>query len=176
MNNTVIQAIGFFGLFFTIISFQSNQGKKILYFQVISASFFFIHFLLLGAITGSIMNVLSIIRNYIFYCREKKWANKPIWLYIFILAFMFATLLTWESSYSILPMIGMITSTIGLWMKNPTYIRLVLLLSPPCWFVYNFISGSIPGMIGDLSILVSIIVGFIRFDLIRLFIREDTSN
>lgn len=165
MNNWAIQAIGFGGLLFAIISFQKKDRKGILFFQILASSAYFFHFLFLGAATGSIMNILGAIRNYIFYNKDKSWANKIFWLYFFIAIYIVCALFTWKNSYSALPLIGMIAGTISFWMKNPKYIRLVILISPPCWFIYNLVSGSIPGMITEVFSIASVIIGIIRLDI-----------
>ena len=84
MENFITQAIGFVGLFFAFISFQKKQRGGILFFQILASAFYFFHFLLLGAYTGSVMNLIGAFRNYIFYNREKAWAGKLFWFYLFI--------------------------------------------------------------------------------------------
>jgi len=42
--------------------------------------------------------------------------------------------------------------------------RLGLLSSPP-WFTYNFISGSYPGMVIEVLLVTSNLIGQYRFDL-----------
>ena len=165
MNYWIAQAIGFVGMTLTIISFQKKQSKGILFFQVLSASAYFFHFLLLGAYTGSIMNIFGAARNVIFYHKDKPWVGHRFWLYLFIAIYIICAVLTWKNIFSLLPLIGMIVGTISFWMKNPKYIRLIMLLSPPCWFTYNLVTGSIPGMITEIFTVISIVVGIIRLDI-----------
>ncbi|MGE5473879.1 MAG: YgjV family protein [Ignavibacteriales bacterium] len=167
MSAAIIQAIGFAGLLFAVLSFQNKQRKNILLCQIIGSIFYIFHFLLLGAITGSIMNLIGAVRSYVFYNREKKWASKLIWLYIFLFLVIIGALFTWKNNFSILPMIAMCVSTVSFWMKNPKYIRLIMLLSPPCWLTYNIVSGSIPGVMTEIFVFISLITGIIRFDIIK---------
>ncbi len=165
MGNWIAQAIGFAGLILAILSFQKKERNGILFFQIMASLAYFVHFLLLGAVTGAIMNLLGATRNYIFSNQEKGWAGKPFWLYLFIAVYVLAAALTWKGPYSLLPMAGMIVGTVSFWIKDPKVTRLVFLLSPPCWFMYNLISGSIPGMATEIFTAASILVGIIRFDL-----------
>lgn len=167
MKIWIAQAIGFIGLFLAILSFQQKQRKGILFFQILSSGVYFCHFLLLGALTGAVMNIFGAMRNWVFYHKEKTWANKVIWLYLFLALYTVSTVLTWKNIYSIFPLIGMYSGTVSFWLKTPKYIRLVVLFAPPCWFTYNLISGSIPGMLTEAFSFVSIIVAIIRFDLLK---------
>ena len=165
MNYWVAQLIGFAGLTFSILSFQQKQRQGILFFQILAALAYFFHFLLLGALTGSVMNLFGAARNVVFYYQEKAWAGKKFWVYLFILIYIVSTIFTWKNGYSIFPLVGMIVGTVGFRMKNPKYTRLIMLVSPPCWFTYNLVSGSIPGMLTEVFNIGSIVVGIIRFDL-----------
>jgi hypothetical protein len=165
MDNAMAQTIGFAGLILAMLSFQKKERNGILLFQIMASLAYFVHFLLLGAVTGSIMNLLGATRNYIFANREKGWAGKPFWLYLFIAVYAVVTALTWKGPYSLLPMAGMIVGTVSFWIKDPKVTRLVFLLSPPCWFTYNLIAGSIPGMATEIFTVTSILVGIVRFDL-----------
>ena len=175
MKNLAIQAIGFIGLFFVALSFQNKQRKGILLFQMLASVFYVIHFLLLGALTGFIMNLISIARCYVFYNKEKEWASKKIWLYFFMVLATLGAVFTWKNSFSILPMIGMCVGTASFWMNNPKHIRLLILISPPCWFTYNLISGSIAGMITEIFSLTSVVIGIIRFDIMKPSSKNDCS-
>jgi len=165
MNNWAIQTIGFVGLLFSIISFQKKDRKGIIFFQILASSAYFLHYFLLGAVTGSLMNLLGAVRNCIFYNNDKGWANKIFWLYFFIGIYIICALFTWENSYSLLPLIGMIAGTVSFWVKNPKYTRLITLISRPCWFIYNLVSGSIPGTITEAFSIASVIIGIIRLDI-----------
>lgn len=176
MNNFIIQAIGFVALFFVFISFQYNDRKKILGFQVISACLFCAHFFLLGALTGSIMNFLSIARNSVFYNRGKKWANSIVWLFGFIIIFILGGMCTWQGIVSILPIMAMTFSTISLWSKNPKATRLIMLGGSPCWFIYDVINKSIPGIFTEIFVLSSLLIAIFRFDIMKTKIEESCEN
>lgn len=167
MKDIIIQGIGFIGMLLAVWSFQHNRRGRILLLQILSSCFWVVHFLLLGAFTGSIMNLISVARGSVFYHRDRKWAGNMIWLYVFMGSFILGAVFTWKNSFSLLPMVAMIISTISTWMKNPRNIRLVMLLSPPCWFTYNLISGSIAGMMTEVIVFSSIIIGVVRFDLLK---------
>lgn len=167
MINYIGQAVGLIGLTFAVISFQKNSNKGILFFQVASSLTFTLHFTLLGAYTGAVMNFLGALRNLVFYNRTRKWADKKIWLYAFIIIYAAAGIVTWKDIYSILPIIAMTLSSIGLWIKNAKYTRLVVLPSSPCWLIYNIATLSVAGILTETFVLISLIVAIIRFDILK---------
>ncbi len=167
MNDTkfiIAQAIGIIALCCAMISFQQKEHKKIMLFQVMASSLFAVHFFMLKAYTGSILNVLSLFRSGIFYFKDKKWASHPIWTYIFCILFALSTAFTWEGAISLLPLAGCIFMTISFNLKSPKLVRIFSSPSSLCWIIYNFISGSWAGVITELFNLGSIVVGYIRLD------------
>ena len=163
----IAQAVGIVGLIFAVISFQKNNNKGILLFQVMAALTFFIHFTLLGAYTGAAMNLIGAARNLVFYNREKRWAQSRYWVAAFIGIYIIVGMLTWKDGFSILPIIAMTLSSVGLWIKNPKFTRLIVLPSSPCWLVYNIVSSSIAGILTETFVVTSLIIAVIRFDILK---------
>lgn len=164
MQTYIAQGIGVLGLLFAIISFQQNTNKRILLFQILATITFSVHFLLLGAYTGSLMNFFGIMRGLLFYNREKKWADKKYWLYVFSAIYIISGIATYENFYSIFPTVSMVLSTFGLWVKNPKHIRLIMLPSSPLWLIYNIVNFSIAGIITEIFVISSLAVAMFRFD------------
>lgn len=168
MVQIIGQSIGFIALIISIFIFQKNKRTTMLYILMTSSFLFMVHYLLLGAVTGAAMNLISTIRNYIFSKKDKcSWANSSLWLYFFIGVFIISGLITWEGYISILPIIGMISGSISFWISDPRKIRLVALIAPPLWFTYNFLSHSYSGMIAEILNVTSITIGIIRFDIMK---------
>lgn len=157
--NIYAQIVGFIALLSAIAVFQSNDRKKMLYIQLLTALLFAVHYGLLGAWTGVAMNLIGGARNYIFIRTRRQ-----IWLYVVIITFIAASIVTWQSAYSVLPLVGMVSGTIAFWMSSSSKIRYLALLSPPVWFIYNFLVGSYAGLLAEMFIFASIIVGIQRFD------------
>lgn len=79
----VAQIIGIAALVCAICSFQQNNHKKILFFQILSGTLFTIHFTLMGATLGGVLNFFGMLRSIVFYNKDKKWVQGTKWLYIF---------------------------------------------------------------------------------------------
>ena len=164
----IAQLVGLIAMTGTISAFQINNRKGMLKVLIGTAFLYSVHFFLLGAYTGTAMNAVNMFRNYVFYNKyDKKWANSNLWLVFFIVLFIFMGLLTWQGWYSSLPVIAVVSGAVAFWMKNPRYIRLLALIASPCWFVYNFIVGSYPGMAVEIFTATSIVVAIIRYDILK---------
>lgn len=125
-----------------------------------------VHFLLLGAATGAVMNLIGAARAFAFYKVEPTKRNRWIlWSFLSLLAI--ATALTWQGIISLLPFAGSAANVIAYWQKQPKTIRRFALATPPPWFIYNVISGSYPGMIVEVLKMTSNIVGQYRLDFKR---------
>jgi hypothetical protein len=171
-GNLVAQGIGMGGLIFAIFSFQNNKRNLILFFLGMAQLFFIFHFALLGVWTAAAMNIVGSTRTFFFIFRgRKKWTDNNAIMYVFISLFLIAGLISWQNWLSIVPIIAMIIETVGLWQKNPRLIRFIVFVPHPLWLAYNFIHRSYPGVLTEVFILVSLITGIIRFDILP-WVRE----
>ena len=134
-------------------------------FQMTASALFCIQLFMVGAITGGCVDSISFVRTAIFSQNDKKWASSPIWLGVFVVAMIVTGIFTWEDAWSILPIIGSVLSTIALWMKKSSHIRIISLFVGPCWLIYNLIHGAYTGALNELLAMTSIVIGIVRYDL-----------
>ena len=147
---------------------------------MLGSAFFFINFLLLGiaagtVLIGAIMNLLGIFRAAVFANKEIFRADKPIWIYIFIGAYLISYALVFTvfdapvnaKTFIVeaLPVIGMASSTFAFFSKEAKMTRRLGFITSPSWLVYDIINLSIGGIITEVLSLISITVGIIRHDL-----------
>lgn len=158
------QIIGLLAFACGIACFQSNDRKQILIWQLSGCVLWTAHFLILGAFSGAVLNAIAGLRAVVYINRGKRWADSIVWLFVFIGVAVVSTLLTWEGWFSLLPMTGIVVGTVAMRMKEPRMMRLLSLPSSPLWMVYEFITGSYAGLIGETFGMISIIVGMLRFD------------
>ncbi len=167
MDNIVAQIIGFLGLACNGLSFQQKKRKGILSFQICAAALFVVHYIILGAYTGAVINFLGMLRSIVFINSDKKWAKHPAWLGVFIFVFAVASIVTWADWYSILPATAMILTTVSYWLKNETKIRLVTFPSSPCWLIYNILTDSVAGIATEAVVMTSLIIAIVRYDILK---------
>lgn len=150
-----------------VISYQQKSHKNILAFQMVSGLLFTVHYLLLGAYTGAIMNLLGALRSLVYSNRGKKWSSSIAWPIGFSIAFLISGILTWDNVFSVFPLIAMLMSSIVLWIEQPKINRILSLPTSGCWLIYNIKTLSYPGIITEIFVLSSIVIGIIRLDIKR---------
>ena len=116
--NIAAQIVGIAGIVFSLLSFQLKKRKHIMLFQMTASLMFSAQLFMVGAITGGCLDLISFIRTLIFANNSKKWASSRWWLVGFIGVMIATGVLTWQSAWSILPIIGSVLSTVALWMKK----------------------------------------------------------
>ena len=166
MQLVIIQSIGYLALLSVVLSFQKNKRKSILFYMFLGIILFVIHYSLLNAWTGAIMNLIEGCMVYVAYNkRYKKWARKPYWLFLFIIVFLSAGVLTAKSFVDFLPAIAQVIGAVAVWQRQPKTIRILMLFPRPLWFIYNLSVGSQDGMLTEVLILLSVVIGIVRFDI-----------
>lgn len=168
MYNIITDIVGFIGAFFNIFSFQSKKNKYLFLLQILGSFFFTLNYLMLGAVTGAVMNIVGVIRGIVFMQGEK--TRKPYVIVILCLLIVICVILSGYQQLAegnfipLLPLIGMIFPTCAMFTGNGKVIRLVqLFLGSPGWIIYNILCGAKGGVICEAFIIISTIVSIIRF-------------
>ena len=169
------QILGFIGMTLNLISFQLKEQKKLIRLQFFSSIVFACHYLLLGAITGCILNVVGIARAFVYSNKEQPWAKTKLWLYGFCAAYFAVYILTFAAFgkeptvyyllLELLPVIGMVCTTIGFYLKNAAQVRKLALMNTPTWLTYNLFNRSIGGALTEIFCFISVVVGILRLDI-----------
>ena len=169
------QVIGIVGMTFGILSYLNKNQRGIMIFQLLATTFFSVHFLMLGAVTGCLLNVLGVVRAAVYSQRSThRWAAHPIWIYIFsasavgIYALSFAVFgkepTVWLLILELLPVIATAVTSVSYRMPGGAQVRVLSLFSSPLWLIYNACNGSIGGFISDSLSIISIFAGMYKHD------------
>lgn len=155
------QVIGLIGLIIVIFSFQKNNRKELLKYQIISSLFFSVQYLILGAMSGFVMNITMCIRNLIF----SKFENVPK-KYITVVVIIMTTLslVSYTGPISLLPCIGSIAYTISLAKSNLKITRIINVLTCVLYIIYDIKVLAIAGLISATIELLSTSVAIYRYD------------
>ena len=170
----IAQIIGFAGLAMNCLSYQAKSKKNLIVIQLFGALFFVIHFGMLGAIMGCMLNSVAVLRSLLFANSEKMHANHPAWLALFIAIYAGSYVLTFtvfEEALTIpnlllqiLPPVAMTFSTVSFRTKNAGTVRKLCLCCSPLWLIYNIFNFSISGILTESISIISIVTGIIRLD------------
>lgn len=160
----IAQIIGALAIFFWVISVQMKEKKTILINQMIANILYTIQYSLLGVFSASSMNFTSALRSFVFYNYEKqnKTATK-VWLIVFIGLVLTCGILTWDSMLSIIPITITLFYTIGAWIKDSKWMRIVFLIAAFIWIYYNYKVGAYICILGNMFEITSGIIALTRF-------------
>lgn len=161
------QGIGFVAVIVSLTVYQFNDRVRMLQIAMASALLFALSFLLLEAYTGAALNLLGAVRCYAYF--KVVPSRKNSWIFwLFAIASIAATVLTWGGLVSLLALAGTLLYGLSEWQKNTTSIRRLSMFGPPIWFSYNMIVRSYPGMAIEIAVIVSNVIGQLRFDRKRI--------
>ncbi len=163
--NFLVDGLGILGIATTVMIFQQKERKPLLYWKLVTDVFWLLHYLFLGAYSACASTAVSIFRSVVFLHADRKWAQSPAWLYIFLETSLALTLLVWQNMYSLLTLTGSFLSIFAYWMKKPRITRLLSVPSAACILVYNIVYHSWEGVVCDTFLIISAIAGIIRYDI-----------
>jgi len=165
MSPIIIQAIGFVGVLFFIISYQIKSNKMLFLLQLLGTATFCCQFLLLRATSGAVNLIGIIVRNgLLMKCRDWPWVRSKWTEIIFLGIFTIAFVATWQGLISLLPYAAVVGTTITYWTDNAQKIRLGnLACGSPCWLIYDALIGSWAGVLNESITLGSILVSIWRY-------------
>jgi hypothetical protein len=125
-----------------------------------------VHYLFLGGYTGMCINLASCFTNAVYWRRNKLGKSNLIFQILFGAMFVALGLLSWHSPFSMFVIIAKLISSVAMGIHNPRIIRILNLISFPCWLIYNIHMGSFSGIISDSLSITSVVIGIIRLDIL----------
>jgi len=168
------QTVGLFAMAFNIVSYQQKTRERAIGCQLCGGFLFAVNFFMLSAYVGSLLNLVAVVRAMIFLNKEKLKADRLPWLMGFTAVYVLSYLLTFflfgteptpkNLIIELLPVIGMVATTISFRYSDAKTIRKYGLVSSPSWLVYNIANFSIGAIVCELLSLCSILIGMFRFD------------
>ncbi len=157
------QAMGLVAVVLGFMSFQMRTQKKLLVLQTATTIAFCIHYYLIGATSGLMLNMLGIVRNLAYYHKDKSLFSGKKCPIFFTVVMGLVGLLSWQGYYSIFVVLGLVINTFCLSFVNPQHIRTSILVSSPLVLIYDAFVMSIGGVIYESVVIVSSIIGIIRY-------------
>lgn len=136
-----------------------KQRKKILYIQTVQIGMSVISNIILGGITGAIINALSCVRNILCYKNKLNLKEKII---ITVLAIIFSIVFNNLGFIGILPLISTI---VYLWLMNIEDVikfKILIIFTMLLWCVYDFYIKSYSSAVFDFMNIVANIVSIIQ--------------
>ncbi len=149
------------GLFF--YSYQVTEKRSLMIIQTVATALSCVQYLLIGAFSGFALNIVCIIRNFIFYFRDKNQRTDLISPILISLCIASASILSWEGVHSLLITLGLVVNTMCMGLCDAKSFRKTILISSSLILVYNIFAFSYSGILSESISLVSVIIGIIRY-------------
>lgn len=156
--------IGYLGLIIGVVAYQFNSHKKIVLSKALTDTIFGIQYLLLGGLTGAMMNFIGLVRDLTLAKFTKPGKRQYLLIGLFTAVLITATALTWSGPLSLMGLVAKSCTTVAFSIKSPKLLRLFTIPSCLLWCIYDFIIGSYGGSAYELFGLGSIMVAYFRYD------------
>ena len=177
-HEIVAWVFGILGILLSLILYAGRTRTHILICKLISDVLWFVNYILLGAYTGALLNVIAIGRETVFYNRDRrKWASHRIWLYVFILLTFLSPIMEFVklggfSWIPILPAIGSVLAVISFYSKRPWVMRCFGFGAQAFWITYGILIWNPTAVISSALIITSAVIGTVRELLARRAARK----
>lgn len=140
-----------------------KDKEKILGLCLIYNIFYGIHYLLLGAVTGTCMNLVSFIRNLWFYRNSKKSKkNSEVVLYTLFLISSVSCVFTYDDVFSLVSLTASFLSTYSIWQDNTKIYKFISIPVSVCFIVYAIHLSSFVAIVTEVILLITEIVAIVK--------------
>lgn len=154
----IAQCLGFIPVVLGFFVFRNISRRASIVIKAASDFLAAVHFLLLGAITGSAINFINTARDICFAQKgRQKWAS-GIWMpAIFCGLTAVGSILSWTGLISLLPLLGSCLAVVGYWCSDPKKLRAFNFVGIFLWLIYCIQTFSLPSIVGNSISLFSIV-------------------
>ncbi len=149
LNFNFAQAIGIVATIFIITAFSQKRDNHLKFIGMAGSLLFALHFLLLGAYAGAIVNIVNAFRSGL----SIKFHRSTKMMVLFIFVYLFLAILTFEQIINLLPYISGILGAYSLYQLSGIPMRVFGLIGSFLWLTYNIIFMSIGGIITECFVI-----------------------
>lgn len=154
-------ALGLSGVALNVLWPQLKGRTAMLAVQAVSGICFLAHYALIGATTGSLMNLLATLQA----LAAIPLGTRPGFRVVYLLtlpAIALALTFSWTGWPSVMAALGMAGIAVGRYQLKVLPFRIILMVTIPFWVGHNLLVGSLPGLLSDTLVTASSGVGLLR--------------
>ena len=160
MNTILIaNAIALIASLLMVYTGYIKKKEKILFFQTIQIGLSVISNLILGGITGAIINALGLIRNILCY-KEK--LNKIAQIILIILSIVLGVYFNNLALIGLLPIISNVVYIVFMNIKDVIKFKYLIIFTMTMWLVYDIYIMSYTSAVFDLGNIIANIISIIQ--------------
>lgn len=157
------QIMGWVAALMTFISYQCKEQKKLLAVQTLSSLSICISYLLLGAWSGMLLNVVCILRNFIIYRKDLKIFSYGFWPYALAAVMGIMGAVSWQGPMSLLVIVALMVNTLFLYFPNVQNLRKSILVTSTMVLIYNAYFSVWGGVVNEMVAISSAVIGICRY-------------
>lgn len=155
------QIFGLIAVVLGFISFQMKDTKKLLLIQCGVSTAFCVHFWMIDAKTGFILNAVCILRNILYYHKDKKYLSSIAVPIVLSASMAVAGAFMWDDWYSIFFVVSLVANTFCMSFRKSDHIRISILFTSPLALTYDAFVSSFWGVIFEAMVIISSAIGII---------------
>lgn len=164
----ISQVIGLAAVGLYLLSYQLKKRKQIVWTTFISNSLYVLQYVLLGAFSGAVMDTLSAVGSFFAGKKHSPSLKKYIkWIaavnLIVIAGAGITVAVMRRDPIELLPVIGALFQTGGLFCEDEQTIRKFGLCGAPFWLVYNLFAQAYGAAVGSVFIIASAATAVMRY-------------
>lgn len=160
MNTILIaNAIALIASLLMVYTGYIKKKEKILFFQTIQIGLSVISNLILGGITGAIINALGLIRNILCY-KEK--LNKIAQIILIILSILLGVYFNNLALIGLLPIISNVVYIVFMNIKDVIKFKYLIIFTMTMWLVYDIYIMSYTSAVFDLGNIIANFISIIQ--------------
>lgn len=144
------QIVGFIAYAISVVSFTHKKDRNFLNYMLGAHVFWMVHFALINAFSGSLSQIVSLLRTGSARFVENP-AQRKMMLVPVLLGYIIVGYKAVHHPLDILPLLGSSVSAITMLLSSGIRMRIGSLFSSVCWLVYSIYSGSLPGTIQEIT-------------------------
>lgn len=162
MEYILSQILGTIGYSLLAYSFFKKEKKQILYVQILAYIGFTTHYILLGALTGTVCNILGFIALILIYLIGDNKERKKVLVSLLIPLLILMYIVSYENIYSLFPVAACLITFISFLSKEENIIRFIGIISGVLWLVYGIIYVSYSAIVFELVVVIASTVAYIK--------------
>ena len=157
------QILGVIVVLISFASYQAKTQKGIVIINLIATLVNATHYLLLGSYLGALLNSVCIIRNVVYYYKDKKIFSSRAVPYVMAAVIAVVAAFSWEGYITLVLAGALMINTVMLSCDNPQTVRRSILLTSTMILIYNIVLGSVGGCANEIVAISSAIIGLVRY-------------
>ena len=162
----IAQIIGLIAMAFSFVTYQMKSNRGVMVMLSLATTLFCIHYSILGATTGLVLNIVSIVRNICYCFKDKKILSSKILPFALAAIMAVLSVFTLEGYHSAFFVVGITINTLAMGYFTSQGLRKSILLTSTLILIYDALipgSPSISGILNEAIAITSSIIGIIRF-------------